>query len=81
MSREFSKLTTGRLNNGLPQVPPKRRDSSLSIFSEMLPIMEMREEILASINNHQVSLVAGETGSGKTTQVFMKFLRFLSGFM
>ena len=26
---------------------------------------------MATINNHQVSLVSGETGSGKTTQVII----------
>jgi ATP-dependent helicase HrpA len=34
-----------------------------------LPIAEHREELLAAIADHQVVIVAGETGSGKTTQL------------
>ncbi|MBI2701242.1 MAG: ATP-dependent RNA helicase HrpA [Mycobacterium sp.] len=34
-----------------------------------LPITERREEISDAILNHQVVIVAGETGSGKTTQL------------
>jgi len=34
-----------------------------------LPIAGHREEILAKVRDHQVVLIAGETGCGKTTQV------------
>ncbi|MDT5073580.1 MAG: ATP-dependent helicase HrpA [Mycobacterium sp.] len=34
-----------------------------------LPVSEMRHDIAAAINEHQVVVVAGETGSGKTTQL------------
>jgi ATP-dependent helicase HrpA len=34
-----------------------------------LPITERREELLAAIRDHQVVIVAGETGSGKSTQL------------
>lgn len=34
-----------------------------------LPIVARREEILAAIRDHQVVVLAGETGSGKTTQL------------
>ncbi|MCW2687246.1 MAG: ATP-dependent helicase HrpA [Mycobacterium sp.] len=34
-----------------------------------LPVSERREEIAAAISQHQVVVVAGETGSGKTTQL------------
>ena len=38
-------------------------------FPETLPVSERREEIAEAIKNHQVVIVAGETGSGKTTQL------------
>lgn len=38
-------------------------------FPEQLPISERREEIAALIREHQVVILAGETGSGKTTQL------------
>lgn len=34
-----------------------------------LPISERRDEIAAALGRHQVVIVAGETGSGKTTQL------------
>ena len=34
-----------------------------------LPVVERREDILAAIRDHQVVVIAGETGSGKTTQL------------
>jgi ATP-dependent helicase HrpA len=34
-----------------------------------LPITERRDELLAAIRDHQVVVVAGETGSGKSTQL------------
>ena len=38
-------------------------------FSEELPVSRMRDEISEAIQSHQVVIVAGETGSGKTTQL------------
>src|ERR671916_2415842 len=34
-----------------------------------LPVSAHREELLEAIRDHQVVVVAGETGSGKTTQL------------
>ncbi|MCH4563723.1 ATP-dependent RNA helicase HrpA [Halomonas sp. EGI 63088] len=38
-------------------------------YPEALPVAERRDEILAALRDHQVVVVAGETGSGKTTQL------------
>ena len=38
-------------------------------FPPELPVSERREEIAKTISEHQVVIVAGETGSGKTTQL------------
>ncbi len=44
--------------------------SSLIIeFPESLPVSGKREEIMAAMADHQVIIVCGETGSGKTTQL------------
>ncbi|MSP86127.1 MAG: ATP-dependent RNA helicase HrpA [Methylotenera sp.] len=34
-----------------------------------LPVSGKKDEIAAAINNHQVVIICGETGSGKTTQI------------
>ncbi|WP_028061812.1 ATP-dependent RNA helicase HrpA [Candidatus Solirubrobacter pratensis] len=38
-------------------------------YPPQLPVSERKDEILAAIRDHQVVVVAGETGSGKTTQL------------
>ncbi|GGM77529.1 ATP-dependent helicase [Thermopolyspora flexuosa] len=38
-------------------------------YPEQLPVSQKRDEILAAIRDHQVVVIAGETGSGKTTQI------------
>jgi ATP-dependent helicase HrpA len=45
-------------------------DSPLQIrYPAELPVSQRREDIAAAIRDHQVVIVAGETGSGKTTQL------------
>ncbi|XVJ69125.1 MAG: ATP-dependent RNA helicase HrpA [Rhizobacter sp.] len=59
---------------------PKRRPASTAAapaatpvppitFPESLPVSSRREEIAQAIQTHQVIIVCGETGSGKTTQL------------
>ncbi|WP_200209877.1 ATP-dependent RNA helicase HrpA [Micromonospora coerulea] len=38
-------------------------------YPAQLPVSERRDDISAAIRDHQVVIVAGETGSGKTTQL------------
>ena len=38
-------------------------------YPPQLPVSERKDEIAAAIRDHQVVIVAGETGSGKTTQL------------
>ncbi|MFJ6416894.1 ATP-dependent RNA helicase HrpA [Paeniglutamicibacter sp. NPDC091659] len=38
-------------------------------YPEALPVSARREDIMSAIKDHQVVIVAGETGSGKTTQL------------
>ncbi|MFZ7186617.1 ATP-dependent RNA helicase HrpA [Avibacterium avium] len=38
-------------------------------FSENLPVSQRKDEILKAIEQNQVVIIAGETGSGKTTQL------------
>src|SRR5690606_489725 len=48
----------------------RRRSAVPAItYPEELPISARRDEIAAAIRDHQVVIVAGETGSGKTTQL------------
>ncbi|MCM3926504.1 DEAD/DEAH box helicase, partial [Frankia sp. AiPs1] len=38
-------------------------------YPDILPVTQRKDEILAAIRDHQVVIIAGETGSGKTTQL------------
>jgi ATP-dependent helicase HrpA len=52
------------LDNGDPMSAPLNID-----FPESLPVSARRDEIMAAMRAHQVIIVCGETGSGKTTQL------------
>ncbi|MFW9604959.1 MAG: DEAD/DEAH box helicase, partial [Pseudomonas sp.] len=54
--------SVAKVNARRQRVPPIRYDDTL-------PIAARRDEIRAAILQHQVVVIAGETGSGKTTQL------------
>ena len=48
----------------------RRRDAVPEVsYPPQLPVSARREDLLGAIRDHQVVVVAGETGSGKTTQL------------
>ncbi|MET9497124.1 ATP-dependent RNA helicase HrpA [Streptomyces sp. NPDC006552] len=48
----------------------RERRAALDVtYPEQLPVSQKKDEIAAAIRDHQVVIVAGETGSGKTTQI------------
>ncbi|KAI8528846.1 hypothetical protein RHMOL_Rhmol12G0179100 [Rhododendron molle] len=59
------------------EVPSESLDKSMekSAFEKLqedrktLPIYAYRDELLQAVDNHQVLVIVGETGSGKTTQI------------
>ena len=40
-----------------------------SIYTDDLPVHARRKEIKEAIDHHQIVIICGETGSGKTTQL------------
>jgi ATP-dependent helicase HrpA len=58
-----------------PPRAPERRSTRLPAgwasvsYPPELPVSQRREELATAIRDHQVVVVAGETGSGKTTQL------------
>jgi ATP-dependent helicase HrpA len=57
IARAARKVTTRRA--GVPEIS----------YPAELPVSQRRDDIAAAIRDHQVVIVAGETGSGKTTQL------------
>lgn len=47
----------------------RQRCQPLTLSYPELPVSERREEIIQAIRDHAVVIIAGETGSGKTTQL------------
>ncbi|MCX5532354.1 ATP-dependent RNA helicase HrpA [Streptomyces sp. NBC_00006] len=47
----------------------ERREALDVTYPEQLPVSQKKDEIAEAIRDHQVVIVAGETGSGKTTQI------------
>lgn len=45
------------------------KEGSFSRYDERLPIVEVKQELLAAIGRAEVVVVTGETGCGKSTQV------------
>ncbi|XP_072176721.1 pre-mRNA-splicing factor ATP-dependent RNA helicase DHX16-like [Diadema setosum] len=46
-----------------------RKKQSIQEVRKSLPIYPFREDLIAAIEEHQVLIIEGETGSGKTTQI------------
>lgn len=57
------------LATGQEKVRARRSLHKPATFPAGLPVSERVEDISAAIDNHQVVIIAGETGSGKTTQI------------
>ncbi|XP_046718385.1 LOW QUALITY PROTEIN: pre-mRNA-splicing factor ATP-dependent RNA helicase DHX16-like [Silurus meridionalis] len=47
----------------------KQQKQSIQEVRRSLPIFPYREDLLAAIRDHQILIIEGETGSGKTTQI------------
>ena len=47
----------------------RKRNTPTITYNEALPVSERRADIVEALRNNQVLIIAGETGSGKTTQL------------
>ena len=52
-----------------PRLAARRAAVPRITYPAALPVSARRDDIAAAIRDHQVVIVAGETGSGKTTQI------------
>ncbi len=57
------------IDKSLQQVEQRRAAAPRPEYPQQLPVVEQRETILATLRDHQVVVLCGETGSGKTTQL------------
>ena len=66
--RAFGEIST-ELDRAAARVAARRQSVPVISYPPELPISQKKDEIKAAIRDHQVVIVAGETGSGKTTQL------------
>lgn len=59
----------GRIEASRRRVQKRRQSVPALHFPPELPICAKRQAIVHAIRNHQVVIITGETGSGKTTQI------------
>ncbi len=58
-----------RFQASVAKVEARRQSVPVMRYDDSLPIAAKRDEIKAALEKHQVLVIAGETGSGKTTQL------------
>ncbi|MCQ4273722.1 ATP-dependent RNA helicase HrpA, partial [Pseudomonas kuykendallii] len=58
-----------RFQASVAKVEARRASVPTMRYDDQLPIAAKRDEIKAALQKHQVLVIAGETGSGKTTQL------------
>ncbi|MCW3150094.1 ATP-dependent RNA helicase HrpA [Stutzerimonas stutzeri] len=58
-----------RFQASVVKVEARRQSVPRMRYDDSLPIAAKRDEIKAALEKHQVLVIAGETGSGKTTQL------------
>ncbi|GLZ87476.1 ATP-dependent helicase [Metapseudomonas resinovorans] len=58
-----------RFQASIARVEARRASVPAMRYDDALPIAAKRDEIKAALEKHQVLVIAGETGSGKTTQL------------
>lgn len=61
---EWKKISTGRETQF-----GKRTSLSMKEQRETLPVFKFRKQLLEAVAQHQILIVVGDTGSGKTTQL------------
>ncbi|MTC33255.1 ATP-dependent RNA helicase HrpA [Providencia alcalifaciens] len=59
----------GDVEKAKQKVEKKRLNMPKIVYPENLPVSQKKQAIFDAISQHQVAIIAGETGSGKTTQI------------
>lgn len=68
VSRALSNLSR-RLDRSVALRKKRVRNRPRLSFPDILPITDKKDDIIDTIKRHQVVIISGETGSGKTTQI------------
>jgi len=58
-----------RLRKSIRSRERRKSNRPQPLYDDQLPILDRKRDIIEAISNHPVTIVSGETGSGKTTQL------------
>ncbi|HEY3683934.1 MAG TPA: ATP-dependent RNA helicase HrpA [Streptosporangiaceae bacterium] len=67
--REIAAQLAAEIDAAELRVSRRRSAAPAVTYPAALPVSQKKDDLLAAIRDHQVVIVAGETGSGKTTQL------------
>ncbi len=67
--QEIAAAIAAEIDEAAARVQARAAARPAITYPEQLPVSQKKDDILAAIRDHQVVIVAGETGSGKTTQI------------
>lgn len=66
----FDRIFVGVVEKKEPELTePEKKKLSIEETKKSLPIYAFKEELIQAVREHQVLIIEGETGSGKTTQI------------
>lgn len=72
MLHNYQQLQLQQLSDSSSAPPSSRRGTPADLIAEQrrsLPIYQLKKELLSAIEDHQILIIIGDTGSGKTTQL------------
>jgi len=75
-SSETAAALIGEIEESTLQQETRASNRPQPQYPDDLPVVQMRDAILEALGKHQVLIVCGETGSGKTTQLPKMCLEF-----
>ncbi len=68
-NKQLLPKTLDQITQAQQQLVLRRQNKPAVTLEAELPVSQQAEKIKTTIENHQVTIIAGETGSGKTTQI------------
>jgi len=64
-----AEMMAGKIDEDAPPPVKKTLAETLAETRKALPVYPFREDLLKAVREHQILIIVGETGSGKTTQI------------
>ena len=67
-AQQYQQITQ-QISDSIQRYQSRQQHQPQPKFEQELPVISRKEDIAKAISQHQVTIISGETGSGKTTQI------------